>query len=42
MYFPTDLLYEPDEPECPDVSAPICATNGHTFENECFFCLAQW
>ncbi|CAK6446203.1 unnamed protein product [Pipistrellus nathusii] len=42
MYIPMDYFFEPDEPECPNITVPVCATNGHTFQNECFFCLAQW
>uniref|UniRef100_A0A8D0ZUG5 Kazal-like domain-containing protein n=1 Tax=Sus scrofa TaxID=9823 RepID=A0A8D0ZUG5_PIG len=27
---------------CPDVTAHVCATNGETYKNECFFCLDHW
>ncbi|XP_003362919.1 serine protease inhibitor Kazal-type 13 [Equus przewalskii] len=39
LYHPTDVLYDS---VCPDVTAHVCATNGHTYQNECFFCLDQW
>ncbi|XP_053423421.1 serine protease inhibitor Kazal-type 13 [Nycticebus coucang] len=39
MYYPVDSIYDLD---CPDVTQYICATNGHTYQNECFFCMDQW
>ncbi|XP_059102506.1 serine protease inhibitor Kazal-type 13 [Peromyscus eremicus] len=39
MYYPTDPDYEA---YCPDVVAYVCATNGLTYKNECFFCIDQW
>ncbi|KAL2779193.1 serine protease inhibitor Kazal-type 13 precursor, partial [Daubentonia madagascariensis] len=39
MYYPLDPFYETN---CPDITAYICATNGHTYQNECFFCVDQW
>ncbi|KAI2539584.1 serine peptidase inhibitor Kazal type 13 [Homo sapiens] len=38
MYIPLDPDYNAD---CPNVTAPVCASNGHTFQNECFFCVEQ-
>ncbi|PNJ77382.1 SPINK13 isoform 2 [Pongo abelii] len=38
MYIPLDLDYDAN---CPNVTAPVCASNGHTFQNECFFCIEQ-
>ncbi|XP_051019372.1 serine protease inhibitor Kazal-type 13 [Acomys russatus] len=39
MYYPTDPDYEAI---CPDVEAFVCAANGVTYKNECFFCIAKW
>ncbi|XP_011786902.1 PREDICTED: serine protease inhibitor Kazal-type 13 [Colobus angolensis palliatus] len=43
---PPCKMYQPPEPYydvvCPDVIAPVCASNGRTFQNECFFCVEQW
>lgn len=39
MYYPPEPFYDVD---CPDVIAPVCASNGRTFQNECFFCVEQW
>ncbi|XP_003782324.1 serine protease inhibitor Kazal-type 13 [Otolemur garnettii] len=39
MYHPMEYSYDND---CPDVIQYICATNGDTYENECFFCVDQW
>ncbi|XP_031527437.2 serine protease inhibitor Kazal-type 13 isoform X1 [Vicugna pacos] len=39
MYYPVDPSYDST---CPDVTAYVCATNGQTYQNECFLCLAQW
>ncbi|CAH7028006.1 Spink13 [Phodopus roborovskii] len=39
MYYPIDPGYEAN---CPDVVAFVCATNGLTYKNECFFCIDRW
>ncbi|XP_021070588.1 serine protease inhibitor Kazal-type 13 [Mus pahari] len=39
MYYPIDPDYEAN---CPDVKAYVCATNGLTYKNECFFCIDRW
>nr|XP_028704843.1 serine protease inhibitor Kazal-type 13 isoform X1 [Macaca mulatta] len=43
---PPCKMYQPPEPfydvDCPDVIAPVCASNGRTFQNECYFCVEQW
>ncbi|XP_026937484.1 serine protease inhibitor Kazal-type 13 [Sagmatias obliquidens] len=39
MYYPLDPLYDAN---CPEVTAYVCATNGHTYKNECFLCVDQW
>ncbi|XP_075826942.1 serine protease inhibitor Kazal-type 13 [Microtus pennsylvanicus] len=39
MYYPIDPDYEAS---CPDVVAFVCATNGLTYKNECFFCIDRW
>uniref|UniRef100_A0A8C6RFL5 Serine peptidase inhibitor, Kazal type 13 n=1 Tax=Nannospalax galili TaxID=1026970 RepID=A0A8C6RFL5_NANGA len=36
LYYPIDPDYEAN---CPDVVAYVCATNGFTYKNECFFCI---
>ncbi|KAB0404426.1 hypothetical protein E2I00_009556, partial [Balaenoptera physalus] len=38
MYYPLDPLYDAN---CPEVTAYVCATNGHTYKNECFLCVDQ-
>uniref|UniRef100_A0A2R8N249 Serine peptidase inhibitor Kazal type 13 n=1 Tax=Callithrix jacchus TaxID=9483 RepID=A0A2R8N249_CALJA len=39
MYHPVvDPSYDAN---CPNVTSPVCATNGHTYQNECFFCV-EW
>ncbi|XP_016072864.1 PREDICTED: serine protease inhibitor Kazal-type 13 [Miniopterus natalensis] len=42
LYFPVDSSYIPQEPECPQIFATVCTTSGNSFQNECYFCLAQW
>uniref|UniRef100_A0A8C3VRM4 Serine peptidase inhibitor Kazal type 13 n=1 Tax=Catagonus wagneri TaxID=51154 RepID=A0A8C3VRM4_9CETA len=27
---------------CPDITAYVCASEGHTYKNECFFCIDRW
>uniref|UniRef100_A0A8C5L737 Serine peptidase inhibitor, Kazal type 13 n=1 Tax=Jaculus jaculus TaxID=51337 RepID=A0A8C5L737_JACJA len=39
IYYPVDPLYEAN---CPDVESIVCASNGVTYKNECFFCIEQW
>nr|XP_019589863.1 PREDICTED: serine protease inhibitor Kazal-type 13 [Rhinolophus sinicus] len=39
MYHPVDPFYDS---RCPDITAPVCARNGRTYQNECVFCVAQW
>ncbi|XP_019780397.1 serine protease inhibitor Kazal-type 13 [Tursiops truncatus] len=39
MYYPLDPLYDAN---CPEVTAYVCATNGHTYKNECLLCVDQW
>ncbi|XP_069892085.1 serine protease inhibitor Kazal-type 13 [Dipodomys merriami] len=39
MYHPVGPLYEI---LCPNITAFVCATNGLTYQNECFFCVDQW
>uniref|UniRef100_A0A2K6FJ14 Serine peptidase inhibitor Kazal type 13 n=1 Tax=Propithecus coquereli TaxID=379532 RepID=A0A2K6FJ14_PROCO len=39
MYRPLDPCHETS---CPNITAYVCATNGRTYQNECFFCIARW
>ncbi|KAF6083096.1 serine peptidase inhibitor Kazal type 13 [Phyllostomus discolor] len=42
---PCEMYYPPDPTNdlyCPNVTAPVCTTLGHTYQNECHFCVAQW
>uniref|UniRef100_A0A8C9AU20 Serine peptidase inhibitor Kazal type 13 n=1 Tax=Prolemur simus TaxID=1328070 RepID=A0A8C9AU20_PROSS len=39
MYNPPHPSYEVS---CPNITAYICATNGFTYQNECFYCLDKW
>ncbi|XP_019479957.1 PREDICTED: serine protease inhibitor Kazal-type 13 [Hipposideros armiger] len=39
MYHP---VYPNYEARCPNITAPVCAENGHTYQNECFFCVDEW
>uniref|UniRef100_A0A671EXL4 Serine peptidase inhibitor Kazal type 13 n=1 Tax=Rhinolophus ferrumequinum TaxID=59479 RepID=A0A671EXL4_RHIFE len=41
---PPCKMYRPVDPtsDCPNVTAPVCARDGRTYQNECFFCVAQW
>ncbi|XP_045407433.1 serine protease inhibitor Kazal-type 13-like [Lemur catta] len=39
MYNPPHPSYEVS---CPNITAYICATNGLTYQNECFYCLDKW
>ncbi|XP_045293919.1 serine protease inhibitor Kazal-type 13 [Leopardus geoffroyi] len=39
MYYPQGPFYDS---KCPNITSYVCATNGHTYQNECFFCVDQW
>ncbi|XP_045041024.2 serine protease inhibitor Kazal-type 13 [Desmodus rotundus] len=39
MYYPPDPL---NDLFCPNVTAYVCSTLGHTYQNECHFCVARW